>query len=137
MRVYRSSCGRYIMIRSIISEGMFASVDLGLYRRLRKVPDDANDLMDMDDSEFRRLTLYDCFEYICDPSEANSGGISDRIGCLMMTALLFSVTFAMDVANFNLSRAGNLHSFLKDSAVRSDLVGFADKAEAAEDERKW
>jgi len=110
-RVYRSSCGRYITIRSIMSEGMVASVGLGLYRCLRRVPDNANDLMDMDDSEFRRLTLYDCFEYIYDPSEASSGVISDRIGCVMITALPFSVTFAMDVTNFNLSPAGNLHSF--------------------------
>jgi hypothetical protein len=111
MREYKSSCGRYIMMRSRISEGMVASVGLGLYRRFREVPEDANDLMDMDDSEFRRLTPYDCFEYICDLSEASSGGMSDRIGCLMMTALLFPVIFAMDVANLNLSRAGNLLSF--------------------------
>jgi hypothetical protein len=98
------------MIRSRISEGMVASVGLGLYRRLHEVSEEANDLTDMDDSEFRRLTPYDCFEHICDRSEASSGGISDRMGCLMVIALLFSVTFAMDVANFNLSRTGNLLS---------------------------
>jgi len=74
------------MIRSRISEGMVASVGLGLYRHLREVPEEASDLMDMDDSEFRRLTPYDCCEYICDLSEASSGGISDLIGCFMMTA---------------------------------------------------
>lgn len=74
------------MMRSRISEGIVVSVGLGLYRRLREVPEEANDLMDMDDSEFQRLTPHGRFEYICDPSEASSGEISVRIGCLMMTA---------------------------------------------------
>src|SRR5438552_21022 len=103
MRAYKSSCARYVMISSRISAGMVASVGLGLYRRLREVPEEANDLIDIDDSEFRRLSPHNCF----DLSEAISGGISDRIGCLM-TTVLFSVTFAMDVANFNLSRVGSL-----------------------------
>jgi hypothetical protein len=112
MRAYKSSCARYVMISSRISAGMVASVGLGLYRRLREVPEEANDLIDIDDSEFRRLAPDNCFEYICDLSEASSGGISDRIGCLM-TAVLFSITFAMDVANFNLSRVGSLVSHCK------------------------
>jgi hypothetical protein len=99
------------MMRSRISEGMVESAGLGLCRRLREVPEEVNDLMDIDDSEFRHLTPYACFEHICDLPEASSGGISDRTGCLIMTALPFSVTFAMDVASFNLSRAGNLLSF--------------------------
>jgi hypothetical protein len=55
MRAYSPSCVRYIMIRSRISEGMVIRVGLGLHRRLREVPEEANDLMEMDDSEFRRL----------------------------------------------------------------------------------
>jgi hypothetical protein len=113
MRAYKLSCARYVMISSRISAGMVASVGLGLYRRLREVPEEANDLIDIDDSEFRRLTPDNCFKYICDLSEASSGGISDRIDCLM-TAVLFSV---MDVANFNLSRVGSLVSHCKCSAV--------------------
>jgi hypothetical protein len=113
MRAYEPSCARYVMIGSRISAGMVASVGLGLYRRLREVPEEANDLIDIDDSEFRRLTPDNCFEYICDLSVASSGGISDRIGCLMAT-VLFS---AMDVANFNLSRVGSLVSHCKCSAV--------------------
>ncbi len=116
---------------------MVASVGLRLYRRLREVPEEAEDLIDIDDSEFRRLIPYDCFEYMCDLSAAGSGGISDRIGCLMMTALLFSVKFATEVVNFNFSCAGNLLSLRKGSASQSSLVGFGNIAEAGEDERKW
>ena len=102
---------------SRISAAIVASVGLGLYRRLRDVPEEANDLIDIDDSEFRRLTPYDCFEYKCNLSEASSGGIRDRIGCRMTTVSVFPVTLAIDVVSFNLSRAGNLLSLPKGSVV--------------------
>jgi hypothetical protein len=61
VKACRSSCDRCIKIKSRISEGIVASVCLRLSRRFRGVPVDVNDLidlMDIDDSEFRRLILF-------------------------------------------------------------------------------
>jgi hypothetical protein len=117
---------------------MVASVGLGPYLRFLEVPEEAIDFMDIEASEFRRLMVYDCFEYMSDLSKESSGGISERIGCVIIAALLFSSPPDTLVAIFSLSRGlvDNMLSILKDNALRPVLVGFADRADPDGDERK-